>query len=225
MANIKLGSIVTGIRGSIGGTTFRRTPSGHIAYNKQQRQLKSASSSSSQRIVIGAVMQSWGNLSEALRESWKSQAALFPVKDKFGTDKFLTGRQLYIKLNTQLVPVSGSITNPVLLSTELAYPVIRSLRINLSNEEATLNLVTAITVPNLCISFYQVRKTGSAKPHAHFKVNSYFPLTSTASTDVWDAFIKAFPVSQVGMYVGCNIYSINRDGFKSPVTSIVVLVD
>ena len=84
--------------------------------------------------------------------------------------------------------------------------------------------MATITVPNLCVSFYRIRQKGSTKPHAHFRVNSFFPLTNTLSLDIWDAFKKAFPVRESGMIVGCNIYSINDYGFKSPVTSIGVLV-
>ena len=108
MAVIKLGSIVTDIAGSIGGTTFRRTTTGHAVYNKQGRQVKSAFSKASRKNQLGNVFRNWYNLSESEREQWALNASTYPLKDRFGNTKYLTGRQLFTKLNAQLLPANAT---------------------------------------------------------------------------------------------------------------------
>ena len=91
MANIKLGAIISDIQGSIGGTSFRRTPHGHSAYNKQKKQLLSARALSSRRIELAKVFQGWSQLTENERLQINEKALLFQFPDKFGNMKNLTG--------------------------------------------------------------------------------------------------------------------------------------
>ncbi len=222
MASIKLGAVVADISGSIGGTTFRRTQSGHIAYNKQSKQLKSASNINSQRIKIGSIMQNWSNLSQATRDIWTYQATLYTFNNKFGEKKNISGRELFIKLNSQLLPLGESVSDPTLMESTVEFPQITSLSIGVDDTLAEVFFLSTLTNVKICVSFYPLRKTKGVKPHAHFKVNKTYNVVGTNTIDVWTAFVNAFPLYSVGMNVGCNIYAVNEFGFKSPVTSIAV---
>ena len=153
MAVIKLGSIVTDIAGSIGGTTFRRTSTGHAAYNKQGRQVKSAFAKASRKNELGNIFSSWYNLTDNEREQWALNASTYPLKDKFGNAKYLTGRQLYTKLNAQLLPAKAtSNVNSFDPFVELAPTTITSF--DISNSELSLYVGGSFASQIIYVSIY-----------------------------------------------------------------------
>ena len=221
MAIIKLGSIVTSIAGSIGGTTFRRTPRGVISYNKQGRQSRSALASASQRLSIGSLFAQWRFLDKATQNQYISLAALFSFTDRFGNQVFLSGRQFFTKLNSQLLPVNQvvDLTN---FDDEIPKSVVPDIELSVTDEYLQVTIVGVVSSSYICIAFYNIRKGGSTKPHAHFKPTFTRLVNENTDLDIWDAFKAQFPFAQIGSDFGCNIYFINPSGFKSPVQSFVV---
>ena len=100
MARILLGSIITSIAGSIGGTTFRRSANGLVMQNKQQVQKRSARNSNSRISQIASIIKLWNGFDGATVTAWNNAAMLYEFKNKFGQPVYYTGRQLFIKCNT-----------------------------------------------------------------------------------------------------------------------------
>ena len=94
MARILLGSIITSIAGSIGGTTFRRSANGLVMQNKQQVQKRSARSSNSRISQIASIIKLWNGFDNATVTAWNNAALLYEFKNKFGQPVYYTGRQL-----------------------------------------------------------------------------------------------------------------------------------
>lgn len=216
MATIKLGAFISDIAGSVGSTTFRRTSRGTIAYNKQSRQTKSSQALASKRLAIGQIFAQWNQLPKETKNEWASLATLYPKTDKFGKDVFLSGRQFFTKLNTQLTPVNGSVdlTN---FNDVRPSAIVTDLEFTLSNDEILLEIVNVTDTVQAHIAFYRLRSGGSVKPHAHFKATALHTITTNSSIDVITAFKAQFPFAKVGDSFGCNIYFINPSGFVSPV--------
>lgn len=218
MAVIKLGSIITDIAGSIGGTTFRRTSTGHAVYNKQGRQVKSAFAAASRKNDLGNIFANWYLLSESEKNQWNTNASKYPLKDKFGYTKYLTGRQLYTKLNAQLLP-AGKKSNPIDFDVyvELAPVNINSFQIS----ESSLNIYVggSFSEQTIYISMYQLRKRGRVKPHAHFKRTAVKVTSSDSVLDIWYEFQKQFPLAQDGQTFGFNIQFVNSSGVMTSVLS------
>lgn len=211
MAVIKLGSIVTDIAGSIGGTTFRRTSTGHAVYNKQGRQVKSAFAKASRKNELGNIFSNWYNISESEREQWAINASTYPLKDKFGNTKYLTGRQLFTKLNAQLLPANAaSDVKSFDPFVELAPTNINSF--NISESELSLYIDGAFDSQIIYISMYQLRRRGRVKPHAHFKRTAVKVVASKTFVDIWDDFEKQFPLAENGQTFGFNIQFVNASG-------------
>lgn len=216
MAVIKLGSIITDIAGSIGGTTFRRTSTGHAVYNKQGRQVKSAFAKASRKNELGNIFSNWYNLSEKEREQWALNASTYPLKDKFGNTKYLTGRQLYTKLNAQLLPANGtSNVSEFDVYVELAPANINSFQI--SESDLSIYVGGSFSVQTIYISMYQLRKGGRVKPHAHFKRTAVKVTTSDNVLDIWNEFQKQFPLAKDGQTFGFNIQYVNASGVMTSV--------
>ena len=100
MARILLGSIITSIAGSIGGTTFRRSANGLVMQNKQQVQKRSARSKNSRITQIASIVKLWNSFDNATVTAWNNTALLYEFKNKFGQPVYYTGRQLFVKCNT-----------------------------------------------------------------------------------------------------------------------------
>lgn len=222
MAVIKLGSIVTDIAGSIGGTTFRRTSTGHAVYNKQGKQVKSAFAKASRKNELGNIFSSWYNLTENEREQWAKNASVYPLKDKFGNTKYLTGRQLYTKLNAQLLPANvSSDVNSFDTFVELAPTSIGLFDISAS--ELTLNIEGKFDSQIIYISMYQLRRRGRVKPHAHFKRTAVKNTASKTYVDIWNEFQKQFPLAENGQTFGFNIQFVNASGVMTSVLAFTAV--
>lgn len=223
MANIKLGAIVTDIAGSISGTTFRRTPRGIIAYNKQGTQIKSAFAPASKKNQLGVVFASWSSLSSELVAFWNNKAALYPQLNKFGELVYLTGRQFYTKLNTQLIPV-GATVNPETFTDVLPEQIVTSVDIELSNEDAFVKFSDNVSVKFCLVRVQQTRSAnGSVKPHAHFRNTLAKDLTGTDILYFYNEFIEQFPFAQIGDNFIVHVIFMNGSGFQTSVQGFNVM--
>lgn len=224
MANIKLGAIVSDIQGSIGGTTFRRTPHGHSAYNKQKKQLLSARSLNSRRIELANVFQGWSKLSDKERKQINEQSKLFQFPDKFGNMKNLTGRQLYTKLTSQLLPTGLTVPSWATLDSNVDAPEISDIDVSLGDKIFDIYLKSAVTVARVLISAKPKPKTGNVKPHAHFRTMLSLEAASLGSVDFYDIFMENYPLATAGECYQVNVYAVNNYGFKSPVSAFSVIL-
>ena len=216
MAVIKLGSISTDIAGSIGGTTFRRTSTGHAVYNKQGRQVKSAFAPASRKNELGNIFASWYLLSEAEQNQWSKNATTYPLKDKFGNTKYLTGRQLYTKLNAQLLPAGQtSAVDRFDPFVELAETKLNTFDISAS--ELSLYIDGEFDSQIIYISMYQLRRRGRVKPHAHFKRTAVKVVASKTYVDIWNDFREQFPLADNEQTFGFNIQFVNASGVMTSV--------
>lgn len=218
MANIKLGAIITDIAGSIGGTTFRRTPAGIIAYNKQGTQIKSAFAKNSVKNKLGAILGSWNFLETAVKDFWIDKATLYTFPDKFGTLKNLTGRQLYTKLNSQFIP-----TNEVLTTTpfydELYSGVCYQVNASFGSEEILLDFDIEIVDYWVLCQIYPIRKGGNSKP-AKKSFNTYVSfVTGKTQINLFGAFVQQYPTAQPSTDWGVNIITMTQSGFQTSVQS------
>lgn len=224
MANIKLGAIITDIAGSVGGSTFRRTPAGIVMYNKQGRQIKSAFATYSQKNAIAEVFRGWNTLDAFSKELWSDNAKLYPVKDKFGNDKILTGRQLFTKLNTQLLPVQ-SISDVVTFDPLLYAPIVYFGNFDISEETFQLSWSGTQSNVYLLVSMYQVRNGGSSKPTAKFRRTFWTLDPGNAPVDIYSSVLEQFPYIKAGDNFGINIQWMNLSGIISSVQSSVVVAN
>jgi hypothetical protein len=129
MARIKFGAIVTDAAGKIGGHTFGNSLSGNTLYTKRTKgkgQLSGGrmlTSGNSVRSLAGAqaligLAQSWRNLTDAQRLAWSGASPNFKFTSRFNGAKTYSGYHLYMKLNTQIKLIDGTIlTNPPAVTT------------------------------------------------------------------------------------------------------------
>lgn len=219
MANIKLGMIITDIQGSVGGSTFRRTPRGVILYNKQGTQIKSAFATASRKNQLGNVFSAWQNLSAEEKKYWNEQATLYPQKNKFGSVVYLTGRQFFTKLSAQMLPAQEPIQiSP--LDDRLSTSILQNIACIPASEVLVIAFDTAIDDFFLFVSVYPLRKGARVKPHAHFKRTYAEVINGSEEINIWYAFIEQYPLAVVGDKFGANIQMCSYSGFLTSVQAL-----
>jgi hypothetical protein len=221
MANIKLGAIITNIAGSVGGSTFRRTPAGIILYNKQRQQIKSAFSKRAVKNRLGAILSSWSLLDGATRSDWEDLAPLYPQKNKFGDDVVLSGRQFYTKLNAQLIPVNQSVD--LATFNDVVYlGVVLSVAIDISESQFYVECSADLDGFYALVSVYPLRFGANSKPtRAAFPTYASDPGSKT-TFNMYAEFIGQFPNAKVGQTYGVNIKIMNSSGFQTSTQSFSV---
>jgi len=100
MAVIKLGPMITDIRGSIGGTTFARNRSGMYARTRVKPIDPSSTRQQSVRNAVAACQTAWRDtLTQAQRDGWDNVGAVGGGTGALGDQIRLTGIQAYIRVN------------------------------------------------------------------------------------------------------------------------------
>jgi len=103
MANIRLGPLVSEIRGSIGGTTFLRTIAGPAARARVKPVTTVSNTQALVKASLASIVQRWSlTLTETLRQYWRDLAAITTLKNSLGENFTPTGLQLYVRLNAFL---------------------------------------------------------------------------------------------------------------------------
>lgn len=130
MATFKLGAIVTELVGSIGGTTFKRNGSYRVAMNKNNGSTYSRLLTNKALSYLSFIFKSWSTLSSEVQDTWNTQALSYVFPDKFGDLRNISGRQLFIKLNSQRWQFFLNIVSPEAVNNTLYPFVLTGARIN-----------------------------------------------------------------------------------------------
>ena len=224
MANIKLGAIITNIAGSVGGSTFRRTPAGIILYNKQRQQIKSAFSKRAVKNRLGAILSGWSFLDGGTRSDWEDLAPLYPQLNKFGDSVTLTGRQFYTKLNAQLIPVRESV-DLATFNDVVFLGVVDSVTLDMAANNFIITFSTTVNTFFVLVSVYPLRSGGSPRP-----TRSAFPTYADEpgnkeDINIFGEFLTQYPNAEIGQTWGVNIRVMNSSGFQTSVQAFSVVAE
>lgn len=136
MARIIYGSVITDIKGSIGGITFQKNGSGQIARLKPRKVKTTTQKQKAQHPRLKEVQKEWNELSLVNKISWNDFAG---INNKIGLDgnpKTLTGYQWFLSINQNRLLFDDSI-----LSAPPVYEIVNPIgNINLSFEGGYLNI-------------------------------------------------------------------------------------
>lgn len=116
MALIQLTAIVSGIKGSLAGTTFLRTRAGLAIRTKTSPILKRTPETSTYRNRLSLITSSWRLLSTLQKNGWANTAATLPKTNAFGQTYYWTGLQLFTSYNMYWIeagnPIEYNVPNP-----------------------------------------------------------------------------------------------------------------
>ena len=106
MAKIKLGAIVTDIRGKLGGHVFSKNRGGAYMRTKVTPVNPASVRQTFVRTIFAVISSLWSSLTDAQRESFAGLVEAYAKTDIFGDIKIPSGKALHQRLNQNL-GVSG----------------------------------------------------------------------------------------------------------------------
>lgn len=214
MATIKLGMLVTQIAGSIGGTTFRRGANFICMQNKTKGASKSKTLQNKALIQLGSISSQWSALSASEQSDWVDASLLFQFPDKFGDLKYLSGRQLFIKIANFTANVSEPIPDPNTLSSTVGTSTIFFGLIEL-NGPAFIELTESVPATLVVISAELIKFIGQAPTFTRREIILFDYPDVNLEIDINTAINTKFPTLAVGNIVRLYYYTQNSSGFKS----------
>lgn len=216
MATFKLGAIITDIAGSIGGTTLKRNGSYRVIMNKPSGSTYSRLLQNKAVSYLGSIFKAWAFLNTETKEAWNTAALSYTFPDKFGTLRNLTGRQLFIKLNSQRYAYNSAIIDPTTLDSTLP----PFLFTDAQKVPGANQLFLEIFCEDTSIITYSVMAEVSLKSlHAPTfisrKVFTHVVYQGNGNTDIFTLFIQNFPYYTEQYNARLYVYQLNSSGFKS----------
>jgi hypothetical protein len=225
MATIKLGAIVTDIAGSVGGSTFRRGSNFIALYNKQRRQIKSVASPFSRLGALSNVVKTWSYMEQTDRDSWELVAGDYRFPGKFGGDKILTARQLFTKLNGQLLPTGTINLNATGISDTVTVPLISSVVSDIESSVIDLNFISAINDQYTYFKFTRLSNLAQQyiPPSRRFDY-----VTSMMGADTLNLFYvmnEKYQSITAGEIFTIQVYNLNNFGFTTAAQQITFVAE
>lgn len=214
MATIKLGAIITEIAGSVGGTTFRRGHNFTVMQNKQFGASSNRLLKNKALPVLSKIISEWSKLSLAVQNEWKAQALLFQFLDKFGTLKNLSGRQLYVKLQTQSTFSDQGDVNPFTLSSATPNFTVISWTLD-STPNAEVIMSAPFTNGTLSVQVEQIRNSSVGLSFTRREILKSWTVVSQTIFQFTAEFYAKFPNAQEGDFYNVYLFSSNSSGFRS----------
>lgn len=108
MAIFTPGAIVSEISGKIAATVYTRNKGGNVIRNRRTPINRRSVEQSIRRQGLGNLASSWRGLTQAERDSWNAAAPSFPYQNSLGETKYLSGEQVYIQFNQNLLLIGAS---------------------------------------------------------------------------------------------------------------------
>lgn len=214
MAVIKLGAFITDIAGSVGGTTFRRIPNGISITNKTRGSSRDRLLKNKALPLLTSIVNGWSNLNIGIKNLWIQQTLNFQFPDKFGDLKNLSGRQLYIKLNSQALFNNIPPPDVTALSSVVLVPEILSI---VADTSPSIVIVLKDPINNQSIN---VQAQPIASKSVGFSVTNrqIFFSEFAINEDTFNLgkeFFEKFRTVQDGDFFNFYIYYTNTSGFRS----------
>lgn len=108
MAIFTPGAIVSEISGKIAATVYTRNRGGNVIRNRRTPINRRSVSQSIRRQGLGNLASAWRGLTQVQRDSWNGATGSFPYQNALGETKFLSGEQLYIQFNQNLLLIGAA---------------------------------------------------------------------------------------------------------------------
>lgn len=226
MAVVKMGAVVTTIKGSIGGTAFKVQRGSQVMYRKSNGTSTSKLLQNTKLGYARAIFQRWAFLSSTDKNDWNALALTITFPDKFGDLVNITGRQLFTKCNLNLQRIIYY-TNPTVDFTTVVPELdVRGTSIDIVNEifDVTIDRYDSQDM------YILVQVEVSSRPLNQPTFTTRKTLQAQFSDanvvyNIWPEFIAAFPNFTAADNVRCYFTPMNIYGIKSvPYVNISTIV-
>ncbi len=197
MAKVKAGSIVTDIRGKIGGSVFVKSAAGLILRNNTIPVNPNTPSQSNRKNITANLQWEWQRLTQAQRDCWVDWTKLNPITQIRDRDLFINAQQTFIKLNFYRSLYGVQILEDPIFDTTIIEPI--GATVILSANDLTLSLDRTLNdSTELFILFLTFRVTPTINnPGTIFKVIVFNQSPGVDSYDITAEYKAIFGIELV----------------------------
>ncbi len=139
------GAIISEIRNKIAATVYTKNKAGASIRNRVTPINRKSPGQTLRRQQLASYSSQWRGLTQAQRDGWNSGAANFPQTDNLGQTIFLTGEQLYVRCNANLVLTGNAAIDDC--PTPASFAVLAFTSLTSSAGAGTISLAFTPTVP------------------------------------------------------------------------------
>lgn len=222
MAKIQFGTIVTGIRGTVGGLTFSANASGPHArvWTRSSNPRSTLQQTSRYRLASNSL--AWRSLSSSDQATWIAWAAANPQTDVFGNTYYWTGLQAYVKINNQLLYVGRAVRTTAPSSTAPAAPTGVSANIYVSSAASVINITGAEFTTEDFLSFIAIGTgTGLSVPPVLPQFLRAAKTPSSASVTITTYLAALYGTLNTNQRAFVDVIRQTTDGVRSAATRII----
>jgi len=214
---IKFGSIVTRGSGKLGGHVYSTNRGGAYVRTNQTPSNPRTPFQQSGRSVFTGLTQGWSGLTEAQRDTWNQATSSFPVTDRFGDSRELSGKGLYISLNKELI-LTGQVPLEIAPSPG-PISVITSLTAGVFSDtgELSLNIQGVPSGETVVLTSSGVVSGGTSfvKNKMRVFIAEFNPVGQDPDA-TWNLYVARFGTATVGQKIFFGAYTVNASGQRSP---------
>lgn len=215
MAKILMSGLVTAIAGSVGGTTFRRSPFGVVVSNKSMGYSRNKLLMNTSLLKLAQVRSDWNRLSHIEKSNWNNVALANEFPDRFGNPIKLTGRMLFTKcwgsliLSGTSIPLASSfnrLTYKYELIVSDAYLASNVLEVKINNPLGNQWY------------YFALDYIGQSNPQPVFNRRKSFAITYITTSTLFSAFnelLEQYPFAKVGDKCRLYVQVASSSGVKS----------
>lgn len=216
MAIVKFGSIVTDIKGKLGGHAFQKGNQSHVLRTNSKPTLTQTLNNTRAQARVNQAIAAYSQLEDSLKLTWHNVAQSYTFKNRFSDNVTYTGRQLFLFLNNNLLKAnSPMVLNPTGLTPDMSTPVFTSLTFDIPNE-TTISVGTGSVAGSRYVYNIQRLSRGSIGPNPNkYTRLQNAPLTNFVSNTIWNPYVLRFGPPAIGDNIWCSVYLVNEWGFKS----------
>jgi len=223
MATIKLGAFIASIAGSVGGTTFRRYKNSIIVTNKSRGHVPDPVTNSNSLAFLSGVFSDWNVLSTTDKQNWNALAAANTFQDKFGDQHTISGRQLFVKLNSTAKHFEKTTSVPFLFDKVTTGVDITTFKIpNPIRMELTLKMQerSSLVLLQLVVLGTSPLSVGSSR----LKVVEAFQADDSIMYFFDKSIFEDLPLFTAGAFVQIFVTPVNEFYYRGPSISAIAQV-
>lgn len=192
MAKIKFGMMMTDARGKLGGQVFSKNRAGAYIRTKVSPVNPRTSTQMTSRSILGSLSTSWNDITDAQRESWNKAVSQWQKTDIFGDLKQPTGKNLFVRLNKNLVQSGQPSIDVAPAKVEMPEISIFTAAINTTGESVSFAGLPTISSGSYQLSATPVLSPGVSFAKNKFRVIGYYADIAVAGEAIFLAYQNKF---------------------------------
>lgn len=230
MASVKYGSIVTDIKGKVGGHIFKGSNAGPVLQTKEQAVASSAklTKADAGRVIntlplTAFIAGQWRQLTDAQRASWVSGAVNFPAFNKFGVSYTSSGFQCFMTLNFQYYQLNGSILGEC--PVPLTVPALSDFGISWT-PSTTIDLTFSTSIDadvKSRVEASQPLGAGRNPKSSNYKVIAEYDSSATSPTNMYSKYIALYGAVPANAFIWFKITNISKISGQKGVPVTIVM--